>query len=1483
MNIKRNCVAIACLLCFFTTTLQSQDCKFTCQDLINVALDSNCTFQVGPTDVLSDTFNCVNLEIHVFDHYNVEVPNALLTKEHRGKTYTYKVLDETGNSCWGYIVPEDKYATIISCEDDTLNCWDAEVFINATPDEDNCGYDLQFEELHRTWVDFECEDPDLVGYIQRSVVSIDVWGNVSRCDSQRVYIIREYLEDIVCPEEQVEIECCFWKLDAAGNPITVLWDPRYVYEDADGYSHPIPMKGGLVEPPYFDYPEGRHYVGSNVNSEGEVNNGKCNIISEYKDHIIPTCGASYKIRREWKIFDWCTGEDTLCVQWIKITDTIAPVIFFGPEFTPVIVAYTKPHDCLAHVELGWPTIYSDCSIKAAKGDLVKAFKDFKVRYQMEWVDPGHPGKVIVRTGEIPYGEKVIEYVPKTGLLFVEPDIKVRYTVTDGCWNESRICQTLLVYDNTPPTPVCDELTQVTLDPDSCWVRIYAEDMDDGSNDNCDDVHFAIALQSDVDYWTNYWHENLNDCYLKYHYAADVINSMIEEWIDLYVFDSYIDLYECGRDDVVLRVYEDLGTPPYDPHKFKGSEHDWYNWYRAPILRFSSYRCNYVFYYDSIGGYHDQIYPDLTCEEIEFAIFREEIENGLVGILDALNRFDFEEIAEILGVPGGMGINEFIQLILSTECKNPFIDSDGNDFLEAISCFDIGDLIDGQSIADFEVGIEEIDVVNAILGLYAQNPMVTSLELGGGSIDGLFDLTLFGPDEMQALPGTAEASALEVLNVFYYLICYGSDVDMKIKVFQNLATYPELLSFVTEERNLVNLAYSGVWRKRFLDLPYYNDCWIEIIKDDKTPPVCIPPANEEYYCDGVPVNGSIFPNGGNDKISWTSAQFAHDICEKSDFFLAGCEFDRTDDGADMYGTPGTWCVDGPWDGGVHGYYGGPIDDSYSYDDPCDENLEAWLPEFSYTWKPIYCRFWLMLDKYDIEGDGKPDAYAYFGEPEIYDNCWYPEIEEVTEGELDECGVGYLTRTWTVTDKCGNTASCHQTITLRPRSDFEVKFPADIEVTCDALEDLSPIEDDPATYPIVTDDDCELIGISYSDQVIDTKQDGCYKILRTWKVIDWCLYSPDIHNRYADVIVDDRCVADSTHRPCVIRNLKDDGDGFVTYLQVLRIVDDVAPVVTCNPDYVKCIYDDNCDAAEVIYELGIAEDNCTKELQYRYIVKPDMTEDEGEWIFGHGNIVQNELPVGIHTAVLYAKDDCGNEDSCSLKIEVKDCKLPTPYCHDGIVTVVMPSTGEVTVWAKDLDAGSFDNCTPKDSLKFSFTDVDYIPSKTITCADLPGGDQIEVEVMIWVKDQAGNQDFCITKILVQDGSADACPDISLVETEENDKKTSVELTKNKPESVNQFTESNTSSLIRNNDISLMQNRPNPFNESTIIEFEISESQRLQLQIVDIAGKVIQKQNGVYSKGLNQWIVRKEDLNTSSGILYYQLITDDAIVTKRMILIE
>lgn len=76
---------------------------------------------------------------------------------------------------------------------------------------------------------------------------------------------------------------------------------------------------------------------------------------------------------------------------------------------------------------------------------------------------------------------------------------------------------------------------------------------------------------------------------------------------------------------------------------------------------------------------------------------------------------------------------------------------------------------------------------------------------------------------------------------------------------------------------------------------------------------------------------------------------------------------------------------------------------------------------------------------------------------------------------------------------------------------------------------------------------------------------------------------------------------------------------------------------------------------------------------------------------GSCFDLELPVGLYGIWLIAEDRCNNADSCYSTFTIRDCKKPTPYCHTGITTVVMPSTGNIEVWAKDLDAGSYDNCS------------------------------------------------------------------------------------------------------------------------------------------------------------------------------------------------
>lgn len=43
----------------------------------------------------------------------------------------------------------------------------------------------------------------------------------------------------------------------------------------------------------------------------------CNISADYDDDKIPVCDGTYKVRREWSIIDWCTGNVIVHNQIIK--------------------------------------------------------------------------------------------------------------------------------------------------------------------------------------------------------------------------------------------------------------------------------------------------------------------------------------------------------------------------------------------------------------------------------------------------------------------------------------------------------------------------------------------------------------------------------------------------------------------------------------------------------------------------------------------------------------------------------------------------------------------------------------------------------------------------------------------------------------------------------------------------------------------------------------------------------------------------------------------------------------------------------------------------------------------------------------------------------------------------------------------------------------------------------------------------------------
>ena len=83
-------------------------------------------------------------------------------------------------------------------------------------------------------------------------------------------------------------------------------------------------------------------------------------------------------------------------------------------------------------------------------------------------------------------------------------------------------------------------------------------------------------------------------------------------------------------------------------------------------------------------------------------------------------------------------------------------------------------------------------------------------------------------------------------------------------------------------------------------------------------------------------------------------------------------------------------------------------------------------------------------------------------------------------------------------------------------------------------------------------------------------------------------------------------------------------------------------------------------------------------------------------------------------------------------------------------------------------------------------------------------------------------------------------------------------------------------------LSQNIPNPFNENTVIGFNLPESNTVTLTITDLSGRLVLKQQGVFPAGYSEIAVNQNQLNTT-GILYYTISTATHSSTKKMVVVK
>ena len=86
----------------------------------------------------------------------------------------------------------------------------------------------------------------------------------------------------------------------------------------------------------------------------------------------------------------------------------------------------------------------------------------------------------------------------------------------------------------------------------------------------------------------------------------------------------------------------------------------------------------------------------------------------------------------------------------------------------------------------------------------------------------------------------------------------------------------------------------------------------------------------------------------------------------------------------------------------------------------------------------------------------------------------------------------------------------------------------------------------------------------------------------------------------------------------------------------------------------------------------------------------------------------------------------------------------------------------------------------------------------------------------------------------------------------------------------------------EFSLEQNYPNPFNPNTIISFSILERANVNLKVYDILGNEIvtlineETEAGSYNINFNANVL-------PTGVYFYQLVSNEYVETKKMLLIK
>lgn len=330
----------------------------------------------------------------------------------------------------------------------------------------------------------------------------------------------------------------------------------------------------------------------------------------------------------------------------------------------------------------------------------------------------------------------------------------------------------------------------------------------------------------------------------------------------------------------------------------------------------------------------------------------------------------------------------------------------------------------------------------------------------------------------------------------------------------------------------------------------------------------------------------------------------------------------------------------------------------------------------------------------------------GNATVANGCSSSNITPTDRDLRDRCGIGRVVRSFEITTT-GGIRRCTQVIDVTNSNPFDprtITWPRDTTFMDDCgrgldVDSLTSLY----SYPTFSRNFCADLFVGHEDEYFERVEGACFKLFRNWKIIDWCVYNPDVAN----------------------------SDGIWTHRQELVVMDSQGPTMTCVRNIVVDA-DANCLGTVVIDEPTSVTD-CSPDITF------EVTGDFDD--FG----TFNDVAPGNYDVTIIASDGCGNSSSCDVPIIVRDVKAPTAICHN-LKVELNRTWATATIKARMIDKGNIDNCGGPVRLSFS-VDIDDT-CKIFTCVDT--GINM-VNLYVW--DEFNNNDFCIAEVEVQD-NFDAC---------------------------------------------------------------------------------------------------------------------------------